>query len=81
VSRPAIEGAIQGAEAAQGAASDWRAVRDSAAIQFAADPAPARSRPPETPDWLKSLGEALGNICFEPARQGAGPVVARAAMG
>ena len=62
MSRPAIEGAIQGAEAAQGAASDWQAVRDSAAIQFQPTPPPPEVPPAPPPGWLKALGEALGNI-------------------
>lgn len=62
MSRPAIEGAIQGAEAAQGAAGDWQAVRDSAAIQFQPTPPPPEVPPAPPPEWLKSLGEALGNI-------------------
>ncbi len=54
--------AIQGAEAAQGAASDWQAVRDSAAIQFQPTPPPPEVPPAPPPDWLKALGEALGDI-------------------
>ena len=61
-SHPVSTPAIQGAEAAQGAARDWQAVRDSAAIQFQPTPPPPEVPPAPPPDWLKALGEALGNI-------------------
>ncbi|MCB2061165.1 MAG: hypothetical protein R3E09_09535 [Novosphingobium sp.] len=63
---------IAGATAARDAASDWQALRDSGDIQFS--PLPPM-KPPETPGWLKLLGEwleALGKWLrglFEPVGQ------------
>ncbi|MCB2076834.1 MAG: hypothetical protein KDE55_03940 [Novosphingobium sp.] len=50
---------IAGSTAAQDVASDWQSVHDAGDIQFAPLP-PAK--PPETPDWLKTLGEWLRGL-------------------
>ena len=47
---------IAGSTAAQDAARDWEALRGAGDIQFA--PLPPM-QPPQTPDWLKTLGEWL----------------------
>jgi hypothetical protein len=58
-----VEGAqIAGAAAAGDAAGDWQAMRADGDIQYA--PLPP-IKPPETPGWLKILGEWLRAI-FEP---------------
>lgn len=55
-----VEGAkIAGSQAAADAARDWQAMRADSAIQYA--PLPP-VKPPETPDWLKVLGEWLQAI-------------------
>ena len=54
--------AIDGAEAAQGAARDWAAVRASAEIQYAPVAPP---KPPVTPAWLEAIGKFLREL-FEP---------------
>lgn len=60
MSRPNSAASISGANDALGsAARDWEAVRAAADIQYAPLPAPA---PPQTPDWLKHLGEWLEAI-------------------
>ena len=51
------------ATAATDAASDWRAVRDVADIQFSplAPPKPSQPSPPFTwPEWLETLAQAIG---------------------
>ena len=53
--------AIQGAEAAESAVRDWQAVHGDASIQFAPVP-PLRLPPPETPGWVKWLGDLLEPI-------------------
>lgn len=53
---------IAGSTAAQDAARDWQALRDSSDIQYA--PLPPL-KPPEQPGWLKALGEWLRGL-FEP---------------
>ena len=50
---------ISGSTAARDAVRDWRAVRDTADIQYAPLPPP---KPQVTPDWLKSLGEWLQSV-------------------
>lgn len=50
---------IKGAEAAQDAARDWQAVRADGSIQYEPLPMP---KPPETPGWLKALGEFLKQL-------------------
>lgn len=61
--RVTVEGAqIAGAAAAGDAARDWQAMRADGDIQYA--PLPP-IKPPETPEWLKTLGEWLRAI-FEP---------------
>ncbi len=50
----------------EGAASAWRAVRSDSDLQFAPI---AQPDPPQTPEWLRSLGEFLVNI-FEPVARG-----------
>lgn len=50
---------IAGATAARDAARDWQALRDSGDIQFS--PLPPM-KPPETPGWLKTLGEWLQSL-------------------
>jgi len=65
---------IAGSTAARDAARDWEAVRASADIQYAPLP-PMKA--PETPGWLKSIGEWLRNL-FEPIGEAFGmswPVV------
>lgn len=47
---------IAGSAAAGDAVRDWQATRNDASIQY--DPIPP-IKPPETPDWLKQLGEWL----------------------
>ena len=54
--------AIDGAEAAQGVARDWEAVRSSAEIQYAPVAIP---KPPQTPAWLEAIGRFLREL-FEP---------------
>ena len=58
----AAEPAIKGASAAQDSLRDWEAVRATSDIQYA--PLPP-VKPPETPDWLRSLAEWLRSL-FEP---------------
>lgn len=55
-------GQIAGSNAAQGAASDWEAVRQSSQIQF--QPLPAAKPPeiPQVPEWLQALGRMLEAI-------------------
>jgi len=65
---------IAGASAAREAASDWHALRDSGDIQFS--PLPPM-QPPQTPNWLKVLGEWLQRL-LEPVGEAFGvswPVV------
>ena len=59
---------IAGSEAASDAARDWQALRDAGDIQFA--PLPP-IKPPETPGWLKTLGEWLHEI-FGPVGEALG---------
>ena len=54
--------AIDGAEAAQGVARDWEAVRASTEIQYAPVAIP---KPPQTPAWLEAIGKFLREL-FEP---------------
>ncbi len=54
---------IDGATAAQDAARDWQAVHGDPSIQFA--PVNIKVPPPETPGWLKAIGEVL-RVIFEP---------------
>lgn len=61
--------AIQGAQAAQDAAADWRAVHADPSIQYA--PVNVPVKPPETPDWLKAVGEFLRDL-FEPVGKALG---------
>ncbi len=71
---------IAGSTAASDAARDWQAVRDSADIQYAPIPP---YKPPETPDWLKSLAEWLRSI-FEPLGNALGlswPVIEKLLIG
>ena len=71
----AVAGAqIAGATSAADAARDWQAMRADADIQYA--PVPP-IKPPEEPEWLKTLSEWLRAI-FEPLGQALGmswPVV------
>ena len=65
---------IAGSTADADAASAWRAVRDSADIQFAPMPP---VKPPVSPDWLKGINEFLKSL-FEPLGRALGlswPVV------
>ncbi len=75
-----VEGAqIAGATAAQDAARDWRALRDAGDIQYA--PLPP-IKPPQTPDWLKQLGEWLKKL-LEPVGEALGvswPVLEKLAV-
>jgi hypothetical protein len=52
-------GEIEGAEAADAFARDWRELRADSDIQFAPIEAPPPSEPP---GWLKELGEFLGEV-------------------
>jgi len=68
------------AKASADAAHDWQAVRDSTDIQFA--PLPP-VRPPETPGWLRALGEWLRDL-FAPLGEALGlswPVVEKVLIG
>jgi hypothetical protein len=49
--------AIQGAEAAQNAARDWQAVQADPTIQYA--PVTVTTKPPEMPEWLTAMFEAI----------------------
>jgi len=55
-------GQIAGSTAAQGAASDWEAVRGASQIQF--QPLPPAKPPeiPQVPEWLQALGRMLEAI-------------------
>ena len=50
---------------ANGGADDWKAVRDTADIQYAPLPEPRLPDPQTTPEWLKGLGRFLERI-FSP---------------
>ncbi len=68
---------IAGSTALQDAARDWEALRHDDSIQYAPLP-PAK--PPETPDWLRLLGEWLRRL-LEPLGEAIGmswPVVEKA---
>jgi len=52
-------GEIDGAEAADAFARDWRALRADGEIQFAPVEMPPRAEPP---DWLKELLDAIGRL-------------------
>lgn len=54
---------IDGASAARDTARDWQAVHGDPSIQFA--PVNVNVPPPETPGWMKAIGEVLKFI-FEP---------------
>jgi hypothetical protein len=60
---------IEGATAAQDAARDWQAVHADKSIQFT--PINIDAKPPETPGWLKAIGDFLRAI-FEPIGQALG---------
>jgi len=53
---------IAGSSASSDPARDWEAVRSAADIQYAPLPPGKVSPPPQTPDWLKQLGEWLHAI-------------------
>jgi hypothetical protein len=61
--------AIEGAEAAQDAASAWQKVHADPTIQYA--PIDLSTKPPEPPGWLQALGKLLRAI-FEPIGQALG---------
>ena len=53
-------GQIAGAAAASDAARDWDAVRHAADIQYVPLPPQQATLPPQMPEWLRALAEALG---------------------
>lgn len=55
-------GEIAGSTAAEGAAGDWEAMRQSAQIQFQPLPAPPPPKMPQVPEWLQGLGRLLEAI-------------------
>lgn len=61
--------AIEGATAAQDAASAWQKVHADPSIQFA--PIDLNLKPPETPGWLQALGNFLRGL-FEPVGRALG---------
>lgn len=61
--------AIKGAQAAQDATADWRALQADPSIQYA--PVKVELKAPETPGWLKALGDFLREL-FEPVGQALG---------
>jgi hypothetical protein len=65
----APEPAIEGATAAQDAASAWQKVHADPTIQYA--PIDLNTKPPEVPGWLQALGKLLRSI-FEPIGQALG---------
>lgn len=62
---------IAGSSASSDTARDWEAVRSAADIQYAPLPPAQIPPPPQTPDWLKRLGEWLQGL-FEPLGQALG---------
>ena len=60
---------IEGTTAAQDAARDWEAVHADQSIQF--NPVNLKIKPPETPGWLKAIGEFFRMI-FEPVGRALG---------
>ena len=62
---------IAGSSASSDPARDWEAVRAAADIQYAPLPPAKIPDPPQTPAWLKQLGEWLRSL-FEPLGQALG---------
>jgi hypothetical protein len=65
----APEPAIEGAQAAQDAATAWQKVHADPTIQYA--PIDLNTKPPEVPGWMQALGKFLRSI-FEPIGQALG---------